>query len=55
MKLQRIELSNFRCYTDFTLELGGESVLVIGPERPRQNQFADRDPRSAERRNPRHP
>ena len=30
MRLERIELRNFRCYEDFALELGGQSVLVIG-------------------------
>lgn len=31
MQLRRIELRNFRCFETFTLDLAGESLLVIGP------------------------
>ena len=31
MDLQRIELRNFRCFRDFTLDVNGEPLLVIGP------------------------
>jgi predicted ATPase len=31
MKLERIHLRNYRCFEDFTLEVSGESLLVIGP------------------------
>lgn len=31
MKLQRIALRNFRCFEDFTLDVAGEPLLVIGP------------------------
>ena len=31
MKLARVHLRNYRCFDDFLLEVGGGSLLVIGP------------------------
>src|SRR4051794_39617764 len=31
MRLQGIELNNFRCFESFDLEVGGESLLIISP------------------------
>jgi ABC-type Mn2+/Zn2+ transport system ATPase subunit len=31
MRFQNIELTNFRCFENFNLDVGGESLLVIGP------------------------
>ena len=31
MKLERVHLRNYRCFDDFLLEVGGGSLLVIGP------------------------
>jgi len=30
MRLQRVEVNNFRCFSTFDLDVGGESLLVIG-------------------------
>ena len=30
MKIQRIEIANFRCFVNFSLDIGGSSIFVIG-------------------------